>query len=86
MKTLKLPGLAALALAAGLLAGCGGGGGGDAAPTDPPVAASVPAAIASSVDALITFAKGLTNDATAEPLLLGTVVPAADDTAEPAGL
>jgi hypothetical protein len=78
--------LAALALTTGLLVGCGGGGGGGAAPTVPPVADSVPAAIASSVDALIAFAKGLMNDDTAEPLLLGTVVPATDDTAEPSSL
>ena len=76
--------LAALALTTGLLVGCGGGGG--AAPTVSPVADSVPAAIANSVDALIAFAKGLMNDDTAEPLLLGTVVPATDDTAEPSEL
>lgn len=84
MNNQTLSGLAALALATGLLAGCGGGGG--AAPTVPPVAQSVPAAIANSADALLAFAKGLMEDDTAQPLLLGTVVPATDDTTEPAGL
>jgi hypothetical protein len=87
MKHLTLPGLAALVLSAGLLSACGGGGGGYAPTQDaPPVADSVPGAIANSVDALIAFAKGLVTDDTAEPLLLGTVVPATDDSAEPAGL
>lgn len=79
------PRLAAVALATALLGACGGGGG-DATPTVPTVADSVPSSIASSVDALIAFAKGLMADDTAEPLLLGTVVPATDDTAEPSGL
>jgi hypothetical protein len=86
MKKHTLSALAGLALAAGLLSGCGGGGGGGDAPGAPPVADSVPAAIANSVDTLIAFAQGLMNDDTAEPLLLGTVQPATDDTAEPAGL
>jgi hypothetical protein len=87
MKHMTLPGLAALVLSAGLLSACGGGGGYDAAtPEVPPVADSVPGAIANSVDALIAFAKGLATDDTAEPLLLGTVVPATDDTGEPAAL
>lgn len=79
------PRLAAVALATALLGACGGGGG-DATPAVPPVADSVPAGIASSVDALIAFAKSLMADDTAEPLLLGTVVPANDDTAEPSEL
>lgn len=84
MKKHTLSALAALALATGLLSGCGGGGGD--APGVPPVADSVPAAIANSVDALIAFAQSLMNDDTAEPLLLGNVQPATDDTVEPAGL
>ena len=81
--------LAALLVITGLLGGCGGGGGGDsvAAPEPaPPMTQSVPGAIANSVDALIAFAKGLMNDNTAEPLRLGTVQPATDNTAEPTGL
>ena len=87
MKKHSLSALAALALATGLLGGCGGGGDYVAAPNPtPPLVDSVPAAIASSVDALIAFAKGLVSDDTAEPLLLGTVQPATSDTAEPTGL
>ncbi len=78
--------LAALALTTGLLSGCGSGNDDVAAPNPPPVADSVPSAIGDSVDALIAFAKGLMNDDTAEPLLLGTVQPATSDTAEPTGL
>jgi hypothetical protein len=85
MKNHTLPALASVALATSLLVGCGGGGGGGA-PAVAPVADSVPAAIANSVDALIDFARSLVSDDTAEPLLLGTVQPATDDTAEPAGL
>ena len=80
------PRLAAVARAATLHAACGGGGGGDATPAVPPVADSVPPSIASSVDALIAFARSLMADDTAEPLQLGTVVPATDDTAEPSEL
>lgn len=89
MRKHTLPALAALALATGLLGGCGGGGDDSvaAAPEpSPPVAESVPVAIGNSVDALIAFAKGLVSDNTAEPLRLGTVQPATDDTAEPTGL
>ena len=88
MKKNTLSVLAALALATSLLGGCGGGGGDSVAEPEPspPVADSVPAAIANSVDALIAFAKGLLSDDSAEPLLLGTVQPATDDAAEPTGL
>lgn len=87
MKKHTLSALAALALATGLLSGCGSGNDDVAAPDPtPPVANSVPSAIASSVDALLAFVKGLMGDDTAEPLLLGTVQPATSDTAEPAGL
>ncbi|MFT5933828.1 MAG: hypothetical protein ACI9M6_000875 [Hydrogenophaga sp.] len=88
MKKHTLPALAALAMATSLLVGCGGGGDDSVAAPEPspPVAESVPAAIGSSVDALIAFAKGLVSDNTAEPLRLGTVQPATDDTAEPTGL
>lgn len=84
MKKHTLSALAALALATSLLGGCGGGS--TAPEVTPPVADSVPAAIANSVDALVAFAKGLVSDDTAEPLLLSTVQPATDDMAEPAGL
>lgn len=86
MKHSTFPQLAALALSAGLLSACGGGGGGGG--EEPPVAVTdtVPAAIATSVDALLNFASGVASNDTAEPLLLGSVVPATDDTAEPAGL
>lgn len=86
MKKHTLSAFAALALATGLLSGCGSGNDDVAAPDPAPVAASVPSAIGDSVDALIAFAKGLMNDNTAEPLLLGTVQPATSDTAEPTGL
>jgi hypothetical protein len=87
MKKHPISALTALALAAGLLSGCGTGNDDIAAPErTPPVAASVPGAIADSVEALIAFAKGLMNDDTAEPLLLGTVQPATSDTAEPTDL
>lgn len=77
--------LAAVALATGLLGGCGSGN--DTIVPDPtPVADSVPSAIGDSVAALIAFAKDLMSDNTAEPLLLGTVQPATSDTAEPTGL
>jgi hypothetical protein len=85
MKKHTFPVLAAVALATGLLGGCGSGN--DTTVPDPtPVAASVPSAIGDSVDALIAFAKGLMSDDTAEPLLVGTVQPATSDTAEPTGL
>lgn len=84
MKHLNLPGLAALALSAGLLSACGGGG--SSSSSSGSASDSVPTTIASSVDALIAFATGLMTDDTAEPLLLGTVTPATDDTAEPSGL
>lgn len=83
MKLLSIPGLATLALCTGLLAGCGGGG---SASLETPSTGSVPAILSSSVGALIAFAKSLVSDDTAEPLSLGTVEPAVDDTAEPAGL
>ena len=87
MKKHTFSALAALALATGLLSGCGSGND-DVAVIDPPppVANSVPSAIGDSVDALIAFVKGLMSDDTAEPLLLGTVQPATSDTAEPTGL
>jgi hypothetical protein len=85
MKKHTLSAITALALATGLLSGCGSGN--DTTVPDPaPVADSVPSAIGDSVDALIAFAKGLVSDDTAEPLLLGTVQPATSDTTEPAGL
>jgi hypothetical protein len=86
MKKHTLPMLAALALVTGLLSGCGGSN--DVAVIDPtpPAPASVPSTIGDSVDALIAFVKGLVNDDSAEPLLLGTVQPAISDTAEPTGL
>lgn len=84
MKHMSIPGLAALALCAGLLVGCGGGH--DTAAVEPPDTSSVPEAVASSVDALISFVQGLVSDDTSEPLSLGTVVPATDDTSEPAPL
>ena len=84
MKKNTLSALASLALVTSLLGGCGDS---VAEPEpSPPVADSVPAAIANSVDALIAFAKGLLSDDSAEPLLLGTVQPATDDAAEPTGL
>lgn len=86
MKKHTLSALAALALATGLLGGCGSGNDTVAPDPTPPVADSVPAAIGNSIDALIAFARGLVSDNTAEPLLLGTVQPATSDTAEPASL
>jgi hypothetical protein len=86
MKKHTLSAMAALALATGLLSGCGSGNDDAAMPDPTPVADSVPSAIGDSVDALIAFAKGLMSDNTAEPLLLGTVQPATSNTAEPTGL
>lgn len=86
MKKHTLSALAVLALATGLLSGCGSGNDDVAAPNPTPVADSVPSAIGNSVDALIAFARGLMNSDTAEPLLLGTVQPATSDTTEPTGL
>jgi hypothetical protein len=86
MKKHTLSAMAALALATGLLSGCGSGNDDVVTPDPTPVADSVPSAIGDSVDALIAFAKGLMSDNTAEPLLLGTVQPATSDTAEPTGL
>ncbi|WP_119354433.1 hypothetical protein [Azohydromonas sediminis] len=83
MKHLSVPGLVVLVLCTSLLTGCGG----DDHVTAPALPSdSVPEAVASSVDALIAFAKGLASDDSAEPLSLGTVVPAVDDTIEPASL
>lgn len=78
--------LSALALVAGLLGGCGGNNDVAVIDPEPPVPDSVPSAIGDSVDTLIAFVKGLGNDDTAEPLLLGTVQPATSNTAEPTGL
>ena len=86
MKKHTLSAMAALALATGLLSCCGSGNDTTEINPTPPVADSVPSAIGDSVDALIAFARGLVNDDTAEPLLLGTVQPATSDTAEPASL
>lgn len=86
MKHMSIPGLAVLALCTGLLAGCGGGH--DPAPVgvETPDTSAVPEVVASSVEALVGFVKGLVSDDTAEPLSLGTVTLATDDTSEPAGL
>lgn len=66
-----------------LITACGGG---SSTPVAPIPDASVPATVGDSVSALTDFARQQRLTDTDEPLQLGTVIPAIDDTAEPARL
>lgn len=75
--------LAALLASAALITACGGG---ESTVPLPAPEASVPAAVGDSVSALTDFVAQQTTSDTDEPLRLGAVVPATDDTAEPTPL
>jgi hypothetical protein len=77
MQTIRLVALLATAT---LITACGGG---SSTPVVPAPEASVPAEVGDSVSALTDFARQQPPTDTDEPLQLGTVVPATDDTAEP---
>lgn len=79
------PWMAALALTA-----CGGGGAGvDSAPAatapaaPPETIAQVPPSAGASTQSFVTFAQGLGEDNSAEPLGMSSFLPPTDDTAEP---
>lgn len=81
MQTIRL---VALLATAALMTACGGGD--NNTPAAPAAEASVPATVGDSVSALTDFAAQQPPSETDEPLLLGNVVPATDDTAEPTPL
>lgn len=71
----------ALTAMAAALSGCFGGGGTDPLPTQPDM--SVPASATTSTDAFVNYTAGLAPDDTAQPLLVGGVMPPTSETAEP---
>jgi len=81
MRTIQL--LSVLATTV-LIAACGGGD--DTTTASPQPEAAIPSAVGDSVSALTEFAAQQPPSETEEPLLLGNVVPATNDTAEPTPL
>lgn len=75
--------LVALLAATALITACGGG---SSTPVAPAPDTKVPASVGDSVSALNDFAAQQQPSDTDEPLQLGNVVPATDDTAEPTPL
>ena len=61
-----------------LLSGCGGGGDNWTA-TPPAPEPTVPASLADNVESFVAYLTALVNDDFAEPLSLGSVVPAATE-------